>query len=409
MPDTTAPVFADPFAPEHRADPYPIFNQVREFDPVHKAVDGSWIISRWAEGSHVLRDGRFSTNPAWLKGGAATQAQQSPIRQAGTSVMMFLDPPDHTRLRSLVNKAFSPKVVESMRARVQALVDGLLDRVAATGRLDVVSDLGYPLPVAVICELLGVPAGDRDTFRTWSSDASRLLDGPGLPEDVQTRGVLAGIQLFQYFTELVEERRSDLGDDLLSAMIAAEEEGERLTHAELITTATLLFVAGHETTTNLIGNTALALLRHPAERARLAADPALVRTTVEEALRWDPPVQFVARIAVADTEIDGKPVEAGEQLIVVMGAVNRDPAQFADPDRFDAGRQDNRHLTFSAGAHFCLGASLARLEAQVAVGTLFTRFPDLAMLTTEPTYRDHRVLRGVAELHAEFSPLPAAR
>jgi pimeloyl-[acyl-carrier protein] synthase len=313
-----------------------------------------------------------------------------------------------------VSKAFTPKVVEAMRPRVQALVDGLLDKVADKGEvgryeIDVVADLGYPLPVAVICEMLGVPAFDHARFRQLSSDASRLLDGGALDADSEQRGIVAGMQLFQYFTELVEERRPSPGDDLLSAMIAAEEAGDRLTHAELITTATLLFVAGHETTTNLIGNAVLALLRNPDELRRLRDDPGLIRTAVDEFLRYDSPVQFTARITRDDVEVGGQPIAAGEQIIVVVGAANHDPAQFQDADRLDIGRpeRENRHLSFAAGPHFCLGASLARLEAQVAIGTLLRRFDDLELVTTEPTYREHFVLRGVRELRVRVSPVPS--
>jgi cytochrome P450 len=406
----------DPMAPENRADPYPFYAWLRDNDPVRHALDGSWIVTRYADGAAVLRDPRVSTNPTWLRQGAVQGAEHHPVRQVGTNLMMFLDPPDHTRLRSLVSKAFTPKVVEGMRARVQALVEGLLDKVADEGELDVVADLGYPLPVAVICEMLGVPAFDHARFRQLSSDASRLLDGGALDAVSEQRGIVAGMQLFQYFTELVEERRlraerrdnPNPGDDLLSAMIAAEEAGDRLTHPELITTATLLFVAGHETTTNLIGNAMLALVRHPDELRRLRDDPGLIRTAVEEFLRYDSPVQFTARITTEDIEVGGQPIAAGEQIIVVVGAANHDPAQFADPDRLDVGRpeRENRHLSFAAGPHYCLGASLARLEAQVAIGTLLRRFDDLELVTTEPTYREHFVLRGVQELRVGFSPVP---
>lgn len=408
--DPSAPVVENPFAPEHRANPYPIFNHVREIAPVHRAADGSWVVTRWADANSMLRDPRFGSDPVLLRGQAAEQASQSAIRQVGTSVMMFLDPPDHTRLRGLVSKAFSPRVVESLRPKVQTLVDDLLDSVAAAGRMDVVADLAYPLPVAVICELLGVPPVDHDTFRQWSSDASRLLDGPGLPPDVANQGVAAGMQLFGYFTDLVEARRAEPGDDLLSLMIAAEEEGDRLSHAELITTATLLFVAGHETTSNLVGNAVLALLNHPEELQRLRADPSLVRTAVEEAFRWDPAVQFIARITKEELEIGGHQIGAGEQVIAIVGAVNRDPDQFEDPDRFDVGRQDNRHLTLSAGAHFCLGAALARVEAQTAVGTLVERFGDtMELRTTDLRWREHQVLRGLEELEVGFSPSATVR
>jgi len=397
-------------APENRADPYPFYTWLRDNDPVRHAVDGSWIITRYADAAALLRDHRVSTNPAWLREGAVQGAEHHPIRQVGTSLMMFLDPPDHTRLRGLVSKAFTPKVVDGMRGTVQRLVDGLLDDVAARGddEIDIVADLGYPLPVAVICDLLGVPPFDHERFRRLSSDASRLLDGGALDPASQQKGIVAGMELFQYFTDLVEQRRPDAHQraDLLSAMIAAEEAGDRLTHPELITTATLLFVAGHETTTNLIGNAVLALLRHPAELARLRAEPDLIRTAVEEFLRYDSPVQFTARITREDVEVGAgahrQVIPAGEQLIIVVGAANHDPAQFPGGDRLDIGRplEHNRHLSFAAGPHFCLGASLARLEAQLAVSTLLLRFDHLELLTTRPEYREHFVLRGVKELRA---------
>ncbi|MFP5319230.1 MAG: cytochrome P450 [Acidimicrobiia bacterium] len=399
----------DPLAPENRADPYPFYHWLRENDPIRHAVDGSWILSRYADGAAVLRDPRFSPSPAHLREGAVEGAENHPVRQVGTSLMMFLDPPDHTRLRSLVSKAFTPRMVEMMRSRIQALVDEVLDASLPAGEMDVVADLAYPLPVAVICDLLGVPPFDRELFRQLSSDASRLLDGGALDKAAQERGMVAGMQLFQYFTDLVEQRRPQPGDDLLSAMIAAEEAGDRLSHAELITTATLLFVAGHETTSNLIGNAMLALLRHPAELRRLRDDPSLIRTAVEEFLRYDSPVQYIARITTADVQVGGVPIPAGEQLILVVGGMNRDPDQFPDPDRLDVGRPEkaNRHLSFSAGIHFCLGASLARMEAQVAIGTLLRRTEDLRLLTTEPKVRDHFVLRGVHELRVGFSPAAA--
>ena len=399
----------DPLAPENRADPYPFYHWLRENDPIRHAVDGSWILSRYADGAAVLRDPRFSPSPAHLREGAVQGAEDHPVRQVGTSLMMFRDPPDHTRLRSLVSKAFTPRMVEMMRSRIEGLVDESLDAVLPAGEMDIVADLAYPLPVAVICDLLGVPPFDRELFRQLSSDASRLLDGGALDKAAQERGMVAGMQLFQYFTDLVEQRRPEPRDDLLSAMIAAEEAGDRLSHAELITTATLLFVAGHETTSNLIGNAMLALLRHPGELRRLRDDPALTRPAVEEFLRYDSPVQYIARITTEDVEVGGVPIAAGEQLILVVGGMNRDPAQFPDPDRLDVGRPEkaNRHLSFSAGIHFCLGASLARMEAQVAIATLLRRTGELRLVTTEPKVRDHFVLRGVHELRVEFSPTAA--
>lgn len=401
MEAATRPV--DPFPAEYRADPYPLYDWIRDNDPVHRAPDGNWVIVRYDDASMVLRDPRFSTNPAWLGEETKAQISASPVRQVGTRLMMFLDPPDHTRLRSLVSQAFTPKVVEGLRPRIQSLVDELLAAVLerGDGEMDVLSDLAYPLPTVVICELLGVPVADRELFKEWSSDASRLLDGYLEPE-AQTQGLTAGMHLAAYFTELIEKRRADPGDDLLSAMIAAEEAGQRLTHEELLTTSTLLLLAGFETTMNLVGNGVLALLQHPEELARWRSDPSLDRSAIEELLRWEGPVHVTARIATTDAEVGGQQIKAGEQLAVVLAAANRDPKTFPEPNRLDVGRKDNRHLAFAAGAHFCLGASLARHESRAAVGTLIRRFPDLELVTEKPEYRDHFVIRGLKELRVRL-------
>jgi cytochrome P450 len=399
---------ADPFPQEYRADPYPLYDWIRENDPVHRAPDGNWVLVRYADASAVLRDPRFSNNPEWLGPEVLERAGNSPIRQVGTRVMMFLDPPDHTRLRSLVSKAFTPKVVEGLRPRIHALVDELLDGVADRGEMDVLADLAYPLPTIVICELLGVPVADRELFKDWSADASRLLDGYLEPE-TQTQGLAATMHLAQYFTELIEKRKLEPRHDLLSAMIAAEDDGRHLTHEELLTTATLLLLAGFETTMNLVGNGMLMLLRNPQELARLRDDPSLDRTAVEELLRFEGPVHITARIATTDLEVGDQPIAKGEQLAVVIAGANRDPHQFPDPNRLDVGRTENRHLAFAAGAHYCLGAALARIEAQAAIGTLVRRFPDLAQVTADPVWRDHFVIRGLKELKVGFSPTrPAA-
>jgi pimeloyl-[acyl-carrier protein] synthase len=314
---------------------------------------------------------------------------------------MFLDPPDHTRLRSLVSQAFTPRMVESLRPRIQSLVDELLDAVVETGEMDVLADLAYPLPTVVICELLGVPPEDRDKFKTWSADASRLLDGY-LDKAAMDKGMVAGMYLFQYFTDLVEARRAEPRNDLLSAMLAAETAGDKLTHAELLSTATLLFIAGFETTMNLVGNGTLALLRNPDQLERMRKHPSLVRTGVEELLRYDGPVHVTARIAKEDVEIGGEVVRQGEQAVAIIGAANRDPDQFPDPDRLDVGRTPNKHLAFGGGPHFCLGAALARMEGQIAFETMLRRLPGLELATEHPTYRDHYVIRGLDELRVRF-------
>jgi len=388
----------DPMPAEYRADPYPLYDWVRENQPIHRAADGNWVLVRYADASAVLRDSRFSNNPEWL-GPDAVNA--SSVRVVGSRVMMFLDPPDHTRLRSLVSKAFTPKVVESLHPRVQAIVDESLDAVAGKGEMDVLADLAYPLPTTVICELLGIPLADRELFKDWSADASRLLDGY-VDDDAQVRGMAATMHLGQYFTDLIEQRRADPRDDLLTAMIAAEEDGAKLTHEELLTTAILLLLAGFETTMNLVGNGMFMLLRHPDELVRLRDDPSLDRTAIEELLRFEGPVHITARIATTDIEVGGQPIRKGEQIAVSIAAANRDPDQFPEPNRLDVGRTDNRHLAFAAGAHFCLGASLARLEARAAITTLIRRFPDIHLLAEEPEWRDHFVVRGLKELRVGF-------
>jgi len=396
---------SSPMLPENRGDPYGIYRFIREREPVHHAPDGSWVLTRYDHSAALLRDPRFSTNPALLTEGPDVEAM-SPIRQVGSSLMMFLDPPDHTRLRSLVSQAFTPRMVESLRPRIQSLVDELLDAVVETGEMDVLEDFAYPLPTVVICELLGVPAEDRHQFKAWSADASRLLDGY-LDKAAMDKGMVAGMYLFQYFTDLIAARRKEPRNDLLSAMLAAEDDGERLTHAELLSTATLLFIAGFETTMNLVGNGTLALLRNPDELRRLGDDRSLIRTGVEELLRYDGPVHVTARIATEDVQIGGETVREGEQAVAILGAANRDPDQFPDPDRLDVARTPNRHLGFGGGPHFCLGAALARMEGQIAFDTMLRRLPDMELATIEPTYRDHYVIRGLDELRVRFEPQAA--
>ncbi len=403
---TTAMVEAgltSPTLPENRADPYPIYHFMRALEPVHQAPDGSWVLTAYEHANTVLRDSRFSSNPVWL----AKKPEAYSPRQVGSALMLFMDPPDHTRLRSLVTQAFTPRVVESMRPRIEQLVDALLDQVVERGEMDVLADIGYPLPTSVMCEMLGVPLADREQFKTLSADASRLLDGY-LEQEAQMKGVVATMHLVQYFTDLIEERRRVPGTDLLSALIAVEEAGDKLTHEELVSTAGLLFLAGFETTMNLVGNGMLALLRHPDQLRRLRDDPTLIRPAVEELLRYDGPVHVTGRIATTDVDLAGHTVRKGQEIAMVLGAVHRDPAQFPDPDRLDVGRTPNRHLAFAAGPHFCLGAALARLEAQVAFSAILRRLPELELITTEPVYRDHFVIRGIKELRVGFPPQPAA-
>jgi cytochrome P450 len=382
----------DFFAPEVRADPWPFYARLREADPVHRRPDGDWILTRYADCQGVLADPRCSSNPAH----ESRPSEGSPARQAGSNLLLFLDPPDHTRLRRLVSKAFTPRRVEELRPRIAELVDALLDEVDGEPTFNLLEALAFPLPVIVICELMGVPAEDRDSLKEWSTAASRLLD-PDVEGETLELGLLAGMGLAGYFDALFEERRRQPQDDLVSGLVAAEEEGDRLSADELRAITVLLFIAGHETTMNLIGNGTYALLQHPDQLALVRDDPEMARSAIEELLRYDGPVHVTARVPTEDIDVGGTPIAAGERMVVALGAANRDPAQYPDPDRLDVTREDNRHLTFSHGIHFCLGASLARVEGQAAIPRLLQRFPDLA-LAAEPSYREHLVLRGLTEL-----------
>jgi pimeloyl-[acyl-carrier protein] synthase len=394
---TNEPVAFNPFLPEVIANPYPTYHRLRQEDPVHLSPLGIWALSRYDDAAMLLRDPRFGRR-------GFQQILESRFgRQGLGQSMLFQDPPDHTRLRTLVSKAFTPRVIEGMRGHIQQVVDGLLDKVKAAGRMDVVADLAYPLPVIVICEMVGVPAEDREKFRDWSYAIARSLDAIAVPnEELARRANEAQDALTGYFARLIEERRRAPRADLLSALIAAEEAGDRLTTQELFATGILLFIAGHETTVNLIGNGTLALLRNPEQMQRLRAEPGLIASAVEELLRYDSPVQRTGRLLYEDVTIDGKTIPKGSIAVALIGAANRDPAHFPDPDRLDLTRSDNRHLAFGWGIHFCLGAPLARLEGQIAFGTLLRRFPRLALGADEVEYRETSTLRGLRALPVTF-------
>jgi pimeloyl-[acyl-carrier protein] synthase len=399
------PLQFNPYLPEVHANPYPSYRRLREEDPVHESFTGVWVLSRYADCQAVLRDGRFSSDERKSDLFAVFRDSITPEAAAqfddGGRSMLFLDPPDHTRLRALVNKAFTARVVEGMRPRIQAMVGSLLDQAVERGSMDVVGDLAYPVPITVICDLLGVPESDRALFREWSADVALSLD-PMMSADVLARTNEAIAGFTEYFTGLVAARGTDPGEDLLTALIVAEDEGRSLTQDELLAMCILLLVAGHETTVNLISNGMLALLRNPEQLARLRADPSLIRTGVEELLRYDSPVQLSARIPLEDVDIGGKRVLKGQQVVALNGAANRDPAQFADPGRLDLGRRDNRHLAFGAGIHFCLGAPLARVEGQVAIGELVRSAAKIELAEESLEWRETVTLRGLKRLPVAF-------
>ena len=404
----TEPLAFNPFDPAFRVDPYPTYRRLLAEDPVHKTPFGMLVLSRHRDCSAILRDPRSSSDASNSNMYKAFMAGRDPEEVfgalAGMRPFLFMDPPDHTRLRGLVQKAFTPRTVENLRRRIQELVDELMAPALERGSMEVIEDLAYPLPVRVITEMLGVPLEDHETFKGWSRELAGALDPDfATPEDVAERRERAAGAFVDYFQALIAERRREPRDDLLSALITAEDEGHKLSEKELLSTLILLLVAGHETTVNLIANGMLAFARHPDQLARLRTDPSLVRTAVEEILRYDPPVQFTARVALTDIDIDGTTLAKGDQAIVLIGAANRDPEQFHDPEAFDVGRQDNRHLAFGLGAHFCLGAPLARVEGQVALEAIATRVDDLGLVVDQPEYKTNIVLRGLAALPVTFS------
>jgi cytochrome P450 len=391
----------NPMDPEFVADPYPMYHRLRAEDPVHHSPLGFWVLTRYPDVMAMLRDPRLIKEP--IAAFVAARFGMAVPPGLGLS-MLDRDPPDHTRLRGLVSKAFTPRALERLRPEIQQIVDGLLDEVEARGSMDLVEEFAYPLPVRVICEMLGVPVKDHERFKAWGLDIARGLDAIMLPPDseVGQRSVSGRRALADYFRGLIAERRAAPRDDMLSALIAAEEAGDKLNEEELLATCILLLVAGHETTVNLIGNGTLALLRHPDQLRKLRERPGLIVTAVEELLRFDGPVQRTARIPSEDITIGGQTIGKGEMVMPFLGAADRDPTQFPDPDRLDITRADNRHIAFGMGIHFCLGAPLARMEGQIAINTLLARLPKLALATDRPQFRQSLTLRGLQALPLSF-------
>jgi cytochrome P450 len=391
----------NPFHPDRLRDPYPGYRALQESAPVYRNPWlRVWILSRYADVAAVLKDPSFSVRrleSAAVRRLGAFQKLRPDFREMLERNLLMLDPPDHTRLRGLVAKAFTPRVVERLRPGIQALVDGLLDEAKRRGEIDLMRDFAYPLPATVIAEMLGVPPSDASRFMRWSNDLAALLDPFNAPGGLEAAQA-AFVELSGYFRAVLAERRREPRDDLISALATVEERGEGLSEAELVSLCGLILGAGYETTANLIGNAAVALLRHPGERKRLVDDPGLIASAVEEFLRYESPVQATDRVATRDFEIRGTRIRRGELVVLFLAAANRDPERFPDPDRLDLGRPDNAHLAFSHGPHFCLGAQLARAEAQIAIGTLVRRFPGFEGPPGPLVYRPSFSLRGPAAL-----------
>ena len=387
--------------PANRADPYPLYAKFRERGPIQLPKVNLTVFSTSRDCDEVLRHPSSSSN-RWNSTIAQRQlASGAWSKPAVPPGFLFLDPPDHTRLRKLVSKAFAPKVVNALQPDITAMVEQLLDQIAERGHFDVIADLAYPLPVAVICRLLGVPLKDEPMFSRASALLAQALDPfvtiTGGPAEKFEERMQAVRWLRGYIHELIERRRSDPGDDLLSGLIAVEESGDQLTEEEIVSTCNLLLIAGHETTVNLIANAILVMLRHPEQWAALGADAGRAPAVIEEALRYDPPVQLAGRNALEDMVIGDTTVIKGDTMMVLLAAAQRDPAEYDRPDTFDPDRGTVRHLGFGRGAHYCLGAPLARLEASVALSAVTARFPD-AGLDSEPQYKTNVTLRGLSAL-----------
>ena len=364
----------NPLSPAFRDDPYPLLAHLRETDPVNETPLGIWRLTRWADVNRLLYD-----VPAGVR---TTDGLLPGIDESLTGQRLFMlqqDPPTHTRLRRLVSRAFTPRAIAALRPSIERIVDECLARVAPHGTMDVIKDLALPVPSTVICEMMGVPVADRDRFTAWTAQATFGLAAPLMPPEVVEQAAAAGMQLAAYFQDLIAERRAHLTDDILSALIRAEESGDEMTGAELVSQSIGLLIAGFETTIGLIGNGVRALVRHPAELAKLRAHPELIASAVEECLRFDGPIVLTSRILHAEVEFGGKLLPKDARVWGMLAAANRDPAVFPDPDRFDVTRKPNDHLAFGGGAHFCLGAHLARVEAQLSIGALVARFEDLEL------------------------------
>ena len=387
---------------EQRQNPYPLYHRFRDEHPMHRADPGLWTFTRYQDILAVLRDDRFSADPrnATVFDEFRLEAgDESPLRNAAGTVLLFTDPPDHTVLRTLVNKAFTPRTVEKLRSHITGIVDDLLEPYSSAGGMDVIGDFAYPLPALVICELMGVPVEDRDKFKGWSSEVAPLIDPVSTPDTLQkAMGTIA--QFGMYFWALIEDRRKTPRDDFLSALISAEENDQKLTVEQLLSLCVLIFIAGHETTQNLIGNGLLALLRNRDQLEKLR-DGAPIKPAVEELLRYDSPVQLTARSATTDIKIAESTIPKGEEVIVLLGAGNRDPSVFPDPDRLDITREKSQIVSFGGGAHFCLGAGLARLEGEIAFPALLSRFPGIE-LDEDPQFRKTFTLRGLETLKVRF-------
>ncbi len=396
------------FCRSRLADPYPFYHRLRTEDPVHFSDTlQTWVLTTYDDVAAATRDARFSSdrmqfylNPI----PAESRPKLASLCEYMSRWMSMKDPPDHTRLRGLINNAFTSRSVEEMIPRIREISRNMIADFGEGGRVDLIGQFAYPLPATVICEMLGIPSDEQTQFRQWSNDIVAFSAGSGLLlEEVAACAQESQLALVEYCRRIIDQHRRQPQDDLISRLISVEQEGTQLNELELYAMCVQLFVAGHETTTNLIGNGVLALLHHPRDFEHLRTHPELLESAVEEFLRYDSPVQRAGRIVHEDLEIRGRRIEKGQSVMLMYGAANRDPDQFADPDRLILSRQPNRHSAFGRGPHFCVGAPLARLEAQIAFETIFSRLMEIRLSDRELRWRPSMAMRGLESLEVEYS------
>lgn len=384
-------------------NPFLVYKNIRENDPVHQFLlpngQFAWIVTTFKEASKVLSDSRFVTNS--LNQTESANTELPPHQEIISRNLLSVDPSDHRRLRRLIQKAFTPRMVEKLRGRVEEIANQLLDQVEDKGKMDLIEDFAFPLPIIVICEMLGVPIKDQDKFREWSDVIMEGFNNPQLSQNSEE-----GMKAFvSYLKELIAKRRKHLQNDLISDLLRVEEDGNVLSEHELYALIFVLIIAGHETTVNLIGNGMLALLEHPQQKERLIKKPELIHGAIEEILRYNGPAEVSnIRFATEDIEVGGKQIKQGEMVFIALSSANRDPQQFIEPDSFDITRAANNHIAFGKGVHFCLGAPLARLEGEVAINILLHRMPEIQLSTDFDLleWRAGIIIRGLKEIPVKF-------
>lgn len=390
----------DMLSPERVADPYPFFEELRVSDPVHWSDRyRAWFVCRWDDVFTSLRDPRFSSDRVKAvydtKLTEAQRAERKPMFDILQYWMVFNDPPDHTRLRGLVNRAFSPKAVADLRPRIEQVVAAQIDEIRELGSVDLIRDFAFPIPAVVIAEMMGVPPGERHLFKGWSDSIMALVFGAAGFAGRREQAQASMMELVAYLQELVTHFRANPADNLIGDLIGAQEADDRLSDEEIVSTCTLVLFGGHETTTNLIGNGTRALLQHPDQLERLVAQPDLLASAIEELLRYDGPSKMEVRRAIADIELRGKTIREGDQVYFIQSAANRDPGQFDAPNQIDIGRSPNRHCGFGFGIHYCMGAPIARLEGSIAIDALIRSLPGLRLGDEAETWHPTLISRGM--------------